>query len=44
MSGLVVAAPIWGALWIFDVVVTVLAAIRAHDGVRWRYPLTLRLL
>lgn len=32
------------ALWIFGIVVTVIAAVRANDGWRYRYPLTIRFL
>lgn len=31
-------------LWIFGIVVTVIAAIRANDGWRYRYPATIRFL
>jgi len=42
--GLVLAVPIVFALGILDLVATIVAAVRANDGVRWRYPLTFRLL
>jgi uncharacterized protein len=32
------------ALWVFGIVVTIIAAVRAHDGWRYRYPLTIRFL
>lgn len=32
------------ALWLFGIVVTIIAAVRANDGWRYRYPLTLRFL
>jgi uncharacterized Tic20 family protein len=32
------------ALWVFGIVVTIIAALRANDGWRYRYPLTIRFL
>lgn len=32
------------ALWVFGIVVTIIAAVRAHEGWRYRYPLTIRFL
>ena len=32
------------ALWVFDVIVTIIAAIKANEGVAYRYPFTLRLI
>jgi uncharacterized Tic20 family protein len=32
------------ALWVFGIVVTIIAALRANDGYRYRYPLTIRFL
>ncbi len=32
------------ALWVFGIVVTIIAALRANDGFRYRYPLTIRFL
>jgi uncharacterized Tic20 family protein len=31
-------------LWIFGIVVTIIAAVRANDGWRYRYPLTIRFI
>jgi uncharacterized Tic20 family protein len=30
------------AVWLFDVIVTIIAAVKANEGVSYRYPLTLR--
>lgn len=32
------------ALFIFDVIITILAAIKANDGIAYRYPLTIRFI
>lgn len=32
------------AVWLFDVILTIIAAVKANDGVAYRYPLTLRLV
>lgn len=32
------------AIWFFDVIVTIIAAVKANDGVAYRYPLCLRLV
>jgi uncharacterized Tic20 family protein len=32
------------AVWIFDIVVTIIAAVKANEGVPYRYPLTLRFI
>lgn len=32
------------ALFVFDVVVTIIAAIKANDGIEYRYPLTIRFI
>jgi uncharacterized Tic20 family protein len=42
--GLVVALPALWLLPIFHIICMVIAAIKAHDGVAFRYPLTLRLI
>ena len=42
--GMIVAVPAGLALAVGDVVLTIIAAVRAHEGVRWRYPMTYRLL
>ena len=31
-------------LWIFGIVVTIIGAVRANDGWRYRYPLTIRFI
>jgi uncharacterized Tic20 family protein len=32
------------AVWLFDVIMTIVAAVKANDGEAFRYPLTLRLV
>lgn len=32
------------AVWLFDVILTIIAAVKANEGVAFRYPLTLRLV
>jgi hypothetical protein len=32
------------AVWLFDVILTIVAAVKANEGVAFRYPLTLRLV
>jgi uncharacterized Tic20 family protein len=32
------------AVWLFDVIVTIIAAVKANEGVAYRYPLCLRLV
>ena len=32
------------AVWLFDIVFTIVAAVKANDGVTYRYPVTLRLV
>ncbi len=39
-----IGIPIFFAAVIFDLVVTILAAIKANEGVHYRYPMTLRLV
>ena len=41
---IVIGIPILIALVIFDVVITVIAAIKANEGEHYRYPLSIRLL
>ena len=36
--------PLWAAVWIFEIVAAITAAIRASDGLPYRYPLTPRFL
>ena len=42
--GMVVAIPLLLALGLFDLVVTVVAAIKANEGIAYRYPLCIRIL
>ena len=42
--GLVIAIPAWIIIGIAWCVFTIIAAIKAHEGVAYRYPLTLRLI
>lgn len=39
-----IGIPLLFALAIFNIVVTIIAAVRANDGVRYRYPFALRLI
>jgi uncharacterized protein len=38
------AVPIGAVLWLVDVILTIIAAVKANDGVAYRYPLCLRLV
>lgn len=42
--GLVIAVPLWVIIGIAWLVFTIIAAIKANEGVAYRYPLTLRLV
>jgi len=42
--GLIIAIPAWIIIGIAWLVFTIIAAIKAHEGVAYRYPLTLRLI
>lgn len=42
--GLIIAIPLWVIIGIVWLVLTVIAAIRANEGVRYRYPFALRLI
>jgi len=42
--GLIIAIPAWIIVGIAWLVFTIIAAIKAHEGVAYRYPLTLRLI
>ncbi|MEO7432447.1 MAG: DUF4870 domain-containing protein [Dokdonella sp.] len=42
--GLVIAYPVGVLLWLAWIVFTVIAAIKANEGVAYRYPFTLRLV
>lgn len=35
---------LFGAVWVFGVIMTIIAAIQANEGVAYRYPLTIRFL
>lgn len=39
-----IGIPLLFALGIFNIVVTIIGAVRANDGVRYRYPFALRLI
>jgi uncharacterized Tic20 family protein len=39
---LLIGIPLAIAIWIFDLVVVIVAAIKAYDGERYRYPLIIR--
>jgi uncharacterized Tic20 family protein len=42
--GLIIAIPLWVIIGIAWLVLTIIAAIKANEGVRYRYPFTLRLI
>lgn len=42
--GLIIAIPLWIIIGIGWLVFTIIAAIKANEGVRYRYPFTLRLI
>ncbi|QAU25222.1 DUF4870 domain-containing protein [Dyella sp. M7H15-1] len=42
--GLVIAIPMWVVIGVGWLVLTIMAAVKANDGVRYRYPFTLRLI
>ena len=42
--GLIIAIPAWVIVGIAWLVLTILAAVKANEGVAYRYPLTLRLI
>ena len=42
--GLIIAIPAWIVIGIAWLVFTIIAGIKAHEGVAYRYPLTLRLI
>jgi len=42
--GLVIAIPLWIIIGIAWLVFTIIAAIKANEGVAYRYPFTLRLV
>lgn len=42
--GLIIAIPMWVVIGVGWLVLTVIAGVRANEGVRYRYPFTLRLI
>ena len=40
----VIGIPLLMAVTVFDLVVTIIAAIKANSGERYRYPLTIRII
>jgi len=42
--GLIIAIPLWVIIGITWLVFTIIAAVKANEGVRYRYPFTLRLI
>jgi uncharacterized protein len=42
--GLIIAIPMWVVIGVGWLVLTIIAAVKANDGVRYRYPFTLRLI
>jgi uncharacterized protein len=42
--GLIIAIPMWFVIGIGWFVLTIIAAVKANEGVRYRYPFTLRLI
>jgi len=42
--GILIVLPVFLALWIIELVLGIIAALRSHDGKRYRYPLTLRMI
>jgi uncharacterized Tic20 family protein len=42
--GLIIAIPLWIALFVGHLVFTIIAAVTANQGRRYRYPLTIRLV
>ncbi|MEO5811483.1 MAG: DUF4870 domain-containing protein [Rhodanobacter sp.] len=42
--GLIIAIPLWIIIGIFWLVFTIIAGVKANDGVRYRYPIALRLI
>ena len=42
--GLIIAIPAWIIIGVAWLVLTIIAGIKAHEGVAYRYPLTLRLI
>lgn len=42
--GIIIAVPLWVIIGIAWLVLTILAGVKANEGVRYRYPFTLRLI
>ena len=42
--GLIIAIPLWVIIGIAWLVLTIVASVKANEGVRYRYPFTLRLI
>lgn len=42
--GLIIAIPMWIVIGVGWLVLTIMAAVKANEGVRYRYPFTLRLI
>ena len=42
--GIVVAVPLAIAIYVADIVLVIIAALKANDGTRYRYPWTLRIV
>jgi uncharacterized protein len=42
--GLIIAIPMWAIIGVAWLVLTIIAAIKANEGVRYRYPFALRLI
>jgi uncharacterized protein len=42
--GFIIAIPMWIVIGVGWLVLTIMAAVKANDGVRYRYPFTLRLI
>jgi uncharacterized Tic20 family protein len=42
--GIIVTGPLFAVLGLFWLIVTIIAAVRANEGVRYRYPLSVRLI
>jgi hypothetical protein len=39
-----IGIPLWIAVWLAEIVLAIVAAVRASDGLEYRYPLALRLI
>lgn len=43
-SNLMLLMVVLGAAWIFDLIVTIIGAMRANEGIRYRYPVSVRFI